>query len=261
MSTSEEGGKKKSGLSINMATAKREELIDFIHACSERIQASKKKIVELQVENKTQTEERELAEFRANDLERKIEAIRKVHNEQIEELTNKLDEIKEKLEQENPDINGIIDMLNGAMDNVEDDVEEKEDVVVKNMRNEETKRLIEANDMKWKTEMLDFKESLQIEQKKEIEKLKNQFEEEKKELENKLQREEKEREKLSFDLKNTNQLFSEYKTRTNKTFESGKEFRKQHENCDAEIFKLKAEIEKLKYENSRLKDDLEQAQK
>ena len=68
-------------------------------------------------------------------------------------------------------------------------------------------------------------------------------------------------EKLKFDLRNVNVLFDEYKTRTNKTFESGKDFRKQHENCDAEMFKLKAEIERLKYENVRLKDELEQAGK
>ena len=64
MSTGEE--KKKTGLSINMATAKREELVDFIHACSERIRVSKQKIMELQGDLKTQTEERELAELRAN---------------------------------------------------------------------------------------------------------------------------------------------------------------------------------------------------
>ena len=246
-------------LSINIATAKREELVDFIHTCSERIRGFKLKINELQGELKSQTEERELSELRANDLERKIEAIRTIHEEQIEELTTTLDEIKAKLEEENVDIPSIISMLNGAMDTIEEDVEKKEEEKVKTMRNEESKRLLEAAEMKWKTEMLETKQNIETEKKREIEKIQNENEEVKKQMENQMKIMQNETEKLKFDLKNINLLFDEYKTRTNKTFESGKEFRKQHENCDAEIFRLKAEIERLKYENVRLKDELEQA--
>ena len=246
-------------LSINIATAKREELVDFIHTCSERIRGFKLKINELQGELKSQTEERELSELRANDLERKIEAIRTIHEEQIEELTTTLDEIKAKLEEENVDIPSIISMLNGAMDTIEEDVEKKEEEKVKTMRNEESKRLLEAAEMKWKTEMLETKQNIETEKKREIEKIQNENEEVKKQMENQMKIMQNEIEKLKFDLKNINLLFDEYKTRTNKTFESGKEFRKQHENCDAEIFRLKAEIERLKYENVRLKDELEQA--
>ena len=248
-------------LSINIATAKREELIEFIHTCSERIRSSKLRINELQGELKSQTEERELSELRANDLERKIEAIRQIHEEQITELTDTLDEVKEKLEEENPDIPSIISMLNGAMDTIEEDVEKKEEEKVKTMRNEESKRLLEAAEMKWKTEMMETKQTIESEKKKEIEKIQNECEEMKKKMENQLKVQQNEIDKLKFDLKNVNVLFDEYKTRTNKTFESGKEFRKQHENCDAEMFKLKAEIERLKYENIRLKDELEQAGK
>lgn len=154
----------------------------------------------------------------------------------------------------------VIAALDGAMDDVEEDHEDKEDELVKTMRSEETKRLLEANDMKWKTEMIDFKESLEIEHKKEVEAVKSQYEEQLKTLQETLRAAQKERERAEFDLKNTSQLFAEYKTRTNKTFESGREFRKEHENCDAEIFRLKAEVEKLKYENTRLKEDAGQPQ-
>ncbi|ELP91425.1 hypothetical protein EIN_155320 [Entamoeba invadens IP1] len=256
MSTS--GDKKKaSGISINMATAKREELIDFIHACSERIRILKQKNSELQVDAKTQTEERELSEIRANDLERKIEAIKKVHDDKVSEMSDKLEQVKEQLSMATPDIPSILKLLDDTLDCADgEDSSDKEDEVVKTIRSEETKRVLEANDMKWKTEMLDQKETQETEFKKQKESLVSKYEEEKKELTSKIDEKTKQLLKADEDLKAANQIFSEYKARTCKTFESGKDFRKEHEKCDEVIFKLKAEVEKLKYENERLLEEL-----
>ena len=87
---------------------------------------------------------------------------------------------------------------------------------VKTMRNEESKRLLEAAEMKWKTEMMETKQNIESEKKKEIEKIQNECEEMKKKMENQLKVQQNEIDKLKFDLKNVNVLFDEYKTRTNK---------------------------------------------
>ena len=58
--------RKSNTLSINMGTAKREELIEFIHGCAERLRVSKQKNVELQGELKSQIEEKELHALRAD---------------------------------------------------------------------------------------------------------------------------------------------------------------------------------------------------
>ncbi|KAL7716760.1 Myosin heavy chain [Entamoeba marina] len=256
MSTTDE--KKKQGLSINMATAKREELVDFIHACSERIRVSKQKLVEVQGELKTQTEERELSELRTNDLDRKLIAIENVHNDKITELTSTLDNIKEKLLKGDCNLEDIVTLMNNALDRVEADVEDKEDDVVRAMRTEESKQLLEANDMKWKNDMKNFKETIEVEHQKEVEQIKQQYENEKKLIESKLNSIEKEKMRLESDISNTTQMFNDYKEKVTHAFETGKEFRKEHEHCDIRIYDLMSELEKLKYENTLFQEQLSQ---
>ena len=242
---------KKKGFSFNVSTAKREELVTAVLALSERTKAMKAQVAELEAEVRSKTDEAEYAELRANELERKVEAIRKVHEEQSALVAEKLQAASELLQgSEHADaVNALFDDISRALDDVP---EEQEDELVKEMRTTESRRMLEVNDQKWRTELEGVRETMRAEQERAAEAARGELEELRHRSDAALQDAARENTRLAAELKATTQAFSEYKARITATFELSKDLRQEHEHCDTTVFELKAEIERLKFENERL---------